>query len=120
MVLFRLLVLTIFPFPVSTAQFTGEFRTNRRSATSDVAPTYWRYIEILLALRRSLRLKVKWGAFAVPIGEAQRIRSANYKFHGFFFIRCASPTSRVRIAAPIVLVQHKEHERIGEVRTSIR
>jgi hypothetical protein len=39
------------PFLGSTAQFIGEFWTNKRSATSDVAPTvlalyrirYWRY-----------------------------------------------------------------------------
>ncbi len=29
-------------------------------------------------------------------------------------------TGRVQIAAPIILAQHKEHERIGEARTSIR
>jgi hypothetical protein len=54
------LVLTIFPFPVSTAEFIGEFGANTRSATSDVAPT-------VLALRRSLRLKAKRGEFAAPI-----------------------------------------------------
>jgi hypothetical protein len=83
-------------------------------------PTYWRYIEILLALRCSLRLKAKRGAYAAPIGEARRIRSASYKFSQIFFICCALPTGGVRIAAPIVLAQHKEHERIGEALTSIR
>jgi hypothetical protein len=38
-----------------------------------------------LALRRHLRLKAKRGAFAAPIGEAQRIRSANKKFSQIFF-----------------------------------
>jgi hypothetical protein len=46
------LVLTIFPFPVSTAEFIGEFWANKQSATSDLAPTvlalyrirYWRYV----------------------------------------------------------------------------
>jgi hypothetical protein len=46
------LVLSLFPFPVSTTQFIGEFWTNKRSATSDVAPTvlalyrmlYWHYV----------------------------------------------------------------------------
>jgi hypothetical protein len=33
------LVLSIFSFPVSTAQFIGEFWTNRQSALSNVAPT---------------------------------------------------------------------------------
>jgi Na+-driven multidrug efflux pump len=37
-----------------------------------------------------------------------------------FFIRCASPTGGVQIAAPIVLAQHKGNKRIGEARTSIR
>jgi hypothetical protein len=37
-VLLRLhLAFTIFPFPVSTAQFIGKFWKTRRSATSDVA-----------------------------------------------------------------------------------
>jgi hypothetical protein len=51
------------------------------------------YIESLLALRCSLRLKAKQGAFAMPIGEAWHIRSANKLFSGFLFIRCASPFS---------------------------
>jgi hypothetical protein len=97
------LVLTIFPFLVSTAQFKGEFRTNRRSAMSNIAPSYWRYIEILLALRHSLRLKVKRGEFAALIRS----------FRGFFFICCALPTGGVRFAAPIVLAQHKGNRRIG-------
>jgi hypothetical protein len=66
---------TIFPFPVSTAEFIGEFWKNKRSATSDVAPIvlalyrnrYWRYVD---------SFKAKRGVFAAPIGEAQRIRSA--------------------------------------------
>ncbi len=63
---------------------------------------------------------MKRGALAAPIGEARRIRSANYKFLWIFFIRCASPTGVVQIAAPIVLEQHKGNKRIGEARTSIR
>ncbi len=31
-----------------------------------------------------------------------------------FFICCASPISGVRHAAPIVLLQHEGHERIGK------
>ncbi len=41
--------LTIFPFPVSTAQDIGEFRKNKLSGTSNVAP-------IVLALYRQHRL----------------------------------------------------------------
>jgi hypothetical protein len=44
---------TIFPFPISTAEFIGEFWKNKRSATSDVVPIvlaiyrnrYWRYVD---------------------------------------------------------------------------
>jgi hypothetical protein len=75
---------------------------------------------MLLVLRQSLRLKAKRGAFAAPIGEAQRIRSAKNKIFADFNIRRASTISGVRIAAPIVLAQHKEHERIGEARTPVR
>ncbi len=38
------------------------------------------------------------------------------KFVDFFFIRRALPISVVKMAAPIVLAQHKCHERPGEVR----
>jgi hypothetical protein len=108
------LVLTIFPFPVSPAQFIGKFWTNRRSNRSDIAPT-------LLALYRTVK-----DATSLPAlkGEAKRLRRANRRsaanlqrllevFADFFFIRCTSPTGRVRIAPPIVLAQLKENERIG-------
>ncbi len=54
-VLFRFcLGFAIFPFPVSTAEFIGKFWSNKRSATSDVAPIqlalhiirYWRYADL--------------------------------------------------------------------------
>ena len=78
---------------------------------------YWRYIESLLALRRFLRLKAKRGAFAAPIGEfAAPIITFSWIFH----ICHASPISGVRIVAPIVLAQHKDNERIGKARTTIR
>jgi hypothetical protein len=79
-----------------------------------------RYIESLLVLRCSLRLKAKQGAFAAQIGKARHIRSANKLLSGFLIICCASPFSGARIAAPIVLVQHKEHQRIGQAQTSMR
>ncbi len=72
-----------------------------------------------MALCRTLRLKAKWGAFAAPIGEVRRICSANKKFSQIFFIRCALPISGERIAAPVVLAQHKEHERIDEAQKTI-
>ncbi len=68
----------------------------------------WRHIETLLVLHCTLRLKGKHGAFAALTGEGQQIRSAKYKVLRIFFIRCASPTGGVQIAAPIVLAQHKE------------
>jgi hypothetical protein len=107
------LVLTTFPFPVSTAEFIGEFWANKRNATSDVAPTNCRYIECVI------------GAMSLPAlkGEAVRLRCASRRsaansqrlkdnFRGFFSTRCASPISGERIAAPIVMAQHKENERI--------
>jgi hypothetical protein len=54
------------------------------------------------------------------IGEAGRIRSAIKKFSWIFFIRCASPIGRVRIAAQIVLVQLKRNERIGKAQITVR
>ncbi len=51
--------------------------------------------------------------FAAPIGEAGQIRSANMKFSR------TSPIGGIRMAAPIVLAQHKENERIGEARVTI-
>ncbi len=51
------------------------------------------------------------------IGKARRICSDSKKFlQNFFFLRCALPIGRVRIAEPIVLAQHKRNERIGEAR----
>jgi hypothetical protein len=38
----------------------------------------------------------------------------------FFYIRCASPIGGARISGPIVFALHKEKERIGEARTTIR
>jgi hypothetical protein len=58
---------------------------------------------------------------AAPIGEAGRICSANKKFSRiFFYVCCASPIGRERIAGPIILALHKENERIGEAQTTIR
>jgi hypothetical protein len=62
----------------------------------------------------------KRGAFAVPIGKAWQIRSANKKISRIFFIRCALPIVGERIAGPIVLALHKRNERIGKAQTTIR
>ncbi len=85
---------------------------------------YWRYIADtaniigaawLTALigevgKRSPHQYAKRGEFVAPIQS----------FRGFFYVRCASPLGGIRIAAPIVLAQHKENERIGEARETIR
>jgi hypothetical protein len=42
------------------------------------------------------------------------------RFLQIFHIRQASPISEVRIAAPILLVQHKGNKRIGKARTPVR
>jgi hypothetical protein len=77
---------------------------------------------MLSALRCALHLKAKRGILAAPLGEAESIAFAVPRiiFSQIFHIRCALPISGVRIAAPVVLGQHKEDKRIGEVRTSIR
>ncbi len=110
---------SIYPFPVDTAQFIGEFWTDRRSAASDVVPT------VLLLFRNVI------GATLHPAlkGEAGHLRRANrqsaanlqcqLEVFADFFIRCASPTGGVQIAAAIVLAQLKGNERIGEERTPI-
>ncbi len=85
---------------------------------------YWRYIAEtaniigaawLTALigeagKRSPHLQAKRGEFVAPIQSFRR----------FFKVRCASPICGTRIAVPIVLAQHKENERIGEARETIR
>ena len=55
-----------------------------------------------------------------PIGKAGEFVAPIRSFGGFFYVRCASPISGVRIAAPIVLALHKDNERIGEARRTIR
>jgi hypothetical protein len=45
---------------------------------------YWRYIESVIGATSIPALKGKAGAFAAPIGEARRIRSANNKIFADF------------------------------------
>jgi hypothetical protein len=63
---------TYFPFPVPTAEFTGEFGSDKWSSTSDVAP-------IVLAL---ISIHT-W--FLPAIGEAGHICSTNKEFSRIFF-----------------------------------
>jgi hypothetical protein len=53
---------------------------------------------------------MKQGEFVAPIPS----------FRGYFHVRCISRISGVRIAGQIVLAQHKDNERIGEARKTIR
>ncbi len=69
---------------------------------SDIAP--------LEAEKRSAHLQAKRSKFVAPIRS----------FRGFFYVCCASPITGVQIAEQIVLAQHKENERIGEARKTIR
>jgi predicted acyltransferase len=58
---------------------------------------------------------VKQGALAIFIGKVGHIHSANKKIYGLSFICLASPVRRIKIAALIVLLQHKGHKRISKV-----
>jgi hypothetical protein len=42
------------------------------------------------------------------------------RFLWIFHIHCISPISGVRIAAPMILAQHKGNERMGKARTPVR
>ncbi len=86
-----------------------EQRSANRIATANIIGAAWHSVLLGEAGERLLHLQAKRGEFVAPIRS----------FCGFFYVRCASPISGVRIAAPIVLVQHKENERIGEVRITI-
>jgi hypothetical protein len=106
-----LLGFAIFPFPVSTAQFIDEFWKNTWSGMSDVV--YKKTQLTLLALHFTLPLQVKHIALATPLGDMGQICCVNKEFSRIFFVRCTLPIRRVKIAAPIVLAQYKEHQRIG-------
>jgi hypothetical protein len=102
--------------PIDRRFLEKQAKLYERRSASPIKALY----ESLLALRCSLRPKAKRGAFAAPIGKAQRIRSANEEFSRFFLIRCALPISGARIVGPIVLALHKGNERIGEARATNR
>jgi hypothetical protein len=87
-VLVRLhLFLSIFPFPVSTAQFIGEFWKNRWSATSNVAPAVLVLYRNVIGATLHPALKGKAGQFAVPIGKVRQIFSQRQLevFADFFY-----------------------------------
>ncbi len=78
--------------------------------TTNIIGTVWHSALIGEAGERSPHLQAKGSEFVAPIRS----------FPGFFYVRCASPISRVRIAAPIVQAQHKLNERIGEAQITLR
>jgi hypothetical protein len=72
-----------------------------------------------LALRGIRANRRSGETLATPIGEAEQIRSANTKFSRIFLCSLHFTFSGVRIAAPIVLAQLKDNERIGEALKTI-
>ncbi len=70
----------------------------------------WHSVLIGEAGECSPHLQAKQGEFIAPIRS----------FRGFFYVRFASPIGGAGIAGLIVLALHKESERIGEARTTIR
>jgi hypothetical protein len=109
------LIFALFLFLVNTSQLIGVFWKYRRSSTPLVLVQY-------SILSWTLRLYAKRGAFTALICETGRIRSASNQNLPFFFF-CSTRfaykrnknCSGIKIAAQIVLVQCKEHERVGEV-----
>jgi hypothetical protein len=88
------IVLALYTYVVATADIIGAAWHPALKGEADNARCAYRHI----------------GEFTVPI----------ISFQGFFYFRSVSPISGVRIAGPIVLVQHKGHERIGKPRMPIR
>ncbi len=119
-----ILILTYFRFRSVLLKFQASSGSTGEAVRATQRQQNWRYIAatanfIGAALHsaligeagtRSPHLQAKQGKFVAPIRS----------FRGFFYVRCASPISGVRIAAPIVLAQHKDNERIGEAWKTIR
>jgi hypothetical protein len=80
---------------------------------SDLAPIE---LEQYIISSRTQHFEAKQRALSVPIGKAWRICHANKQKFADFFLHRTLPVSRVKIAAPIISVQRKGHERIGKVR----
>ncbi len=87
-----ILVFTLFPLPISTAKFIGEFGSNI------VAPLYWRFIEAranIFVLHGLLCFWAKWGVLAVQKAKRGAFAVPIRNFCGFLFIRSSSPISEV-------------------------
>ncbi len=78
--------------------------------TANIIGAAWQTALIGEVGKRSPHLQAKRGEFVAPI----------QRFRRFFYVRCASPIGGLRIVVPIVLAQHKEKERIGEARLTVR
>jgi hypothetical protein len=63
---------------------------------------------------------VKQGTLATPIGGVKRIHSADKEFLWIFLFAVLSLINGLKIAVPIILVQHKRHERLGDALTPLR
>jgi hypothetical protein len=64
-------------------------------------------------LKKNPALIGKAGHSCASIGKAW-FAAPITKIRGFFYVRCTSPRSGIKIAAPIVLAQRKGHKRRGE------
>ncbi len=119
-----ILVLPYFHFRSVLPKVQASSRTIGEAVRATQRHQYWRYIattdNIIGAAwnwalmgeagNRSAHLQAKHSEFVAPIRG----------FRGFFYVRCASPISGVRITEQTVLAQHEENERIGEARKTIR
>ncbi len=120
-----ILVLPYFHFQSVLSKLQGSTGKIGKIVRAMWPQQYWHYVDdiayiIGAALHPALiHVGEARGALSAPKGEARRFRSAKKFFRGFLFICHASPISSERIAIQIVLAQHKGHERIGEVRTSM-
>ncbi len=76
--------------------------------------------DVVLILLDLYRIETTADLIGAALRRAPTGTAPITKIHGFFLICSASPTSGIRIAAPIILEQHKRQERLGEVRKIIR
>ncbi len=119
-----ILVLPYFRFRSVLPKLQASSRSLGEALRATQRQQNWRYIADIATIigaawhsaligeagERSPHLQAKRGEFVAPIRS----------FRGFFFVRSALPIGGARIAGLIVLALHKENERIGEARTTIR
>ncbi len=119
-----ILVLPYFCFRSLLPEVQGSSGTIGEAVRATQRHQFWRYIAATDNI-----IGAAWNS--ALMGEAGKRRrtyrrsAANSQrqyevFTDFFYDRCASPISGVQIAEQIVLAQHKENERIGKARKTIR